>query len=525
MSDAIYKAMARADGMVARAKAAASSPLASIIGERPFGDPDTRVSNAAEQYKHNRRWVFSCVRLVAQKVAGQRICVARQTAAKNPDVMITKSLRDSLPLRMKGMADHLEPLDSHPILDLLADPSSLGVAAGLMLSTTTSLELTGRSLWYLTEEEAGGRLSILPIPTSWIEDVDRARTTWKIRLPGASQSLPIPGDRCVYFFYPSPDNPWGAQSTLAAIGSAVNSDHAIAEAQWKTFSQGQWPGLILTVGKMENPLGGEGMRPTLTDAQRRQLITTVKAATSGILNRNEPAIVDGMVEKIERLTFTPQELDFLESAKLPKEMILAAWHVSEILLGAVQNANRASAGAAAGIFYENKINPLLELMSQTLTAWLGPMFAKPGEKLVIWFEKAVADDEDMLLKKWTAALTRGAVDDDEFRVHVLNIAARTKPKESAAEPAAAVAAPAAADIQATALNGAQIDSLLNIAQLVADGTLTRAAAKALIEASFPLLTAEQINSIVNSLEVNPATSPTAATLAKAINPYTLKRVA
>lgn len=67
----------------------------------------------------------------------------------------------------------------------------------------------------------------------------------------------------------------------------------------------------------------------------------------------------------------------------------------------------------------------------------------------------------------------------------------------------------AADVQATALNGAQVISLVEIANAVAVGSLPADSARALIAASFPNLTAEQVAAIVGPLVAfEPAPPPT-----------------
>jgi len=58
------------------------------------------------------------------------------------------------------------------------------------------------------------------------------------------------------------------------------------------------------------------------------------------------------------------------------------------------------------------------------------------------------------------------------------------------------------DVQKLALNGAQISSLVLVAQSIADGTITKESAKNMIAAAFPSFTAEQIAGIVDSIEIN-----------------------
>jgi hypothetical protein len=77
-----------------------------------------------------------------------------------------------------------------------------------------------------------------------------------------------------------------------------------------------------------------------------------------------------------------------------------------------------------------------------------------------------------------------------------------KPPEAGAPPdaAAGVASPADAAVADTALNGAQITSLLGIVGMVTTGQLPKEAAKGMILASFSSLTDEQVAAILDPLD-------------------------
>ena len=70
-----------------------------------------------------------------------------------------------------------------------------------------------------------------------------------------------------------------------------------------------------------------------------------------------------------------------------------------------------------------------------------------------------------------------------------------------------VEAAATGDVQATALNGAQIASLIQVSTMVVDGTFNQQAARAIIDASFPLLSDAEIDAIVDNLEAKPKEEP------------------
>ena len=69
-------------------------------------------------------------------------------------------------------------------------------------------------------------------------------------------------------------------------------------------------------------------------------------------------------------------------------------------------------------------------------------------------------------------------------------------------PAAAPVDAPAANVQATALNGAQVDSLVSIITAVSEARLTAATAKPLIQAAFPLIPVDQIDAMLAGVTPN-----------------------
>ena len=405
--DALTKAFADVERMrTSFAITAAKSPsVANVVASgQALGMVRPSVGIASEQLAHFKGWVWSAVRLIATRVAGQSIFVAK---------------KPTTPKRGKQLGEALEPLETHSLLDALADPSELHTEWSLKFVTVASLELTGRALWWVTQDN--GRQVVLHIPTSWIVSVDARRTVWNIRPNGSTQEFPLPGDEVVHFFYPDPADPLGAISPLSRIGEAVLTDEAISTAQFAAFRNGIFPKVILTAGRLPDSDGIKGERPCLTSEQRQDLIGAIKGVYQGSLKADEPFIIDGLIEDITKLSNTIAEMDFLNSGKLTKSKVLQGFGVSPILLGEVEGANRASATVADEIFCAAKINPLIELLSQSMTAWLGPMFAKPREKLVVWIDPAIAHDPELDLKRWELAGQMGWVSGNEYRRRVLNL--------------------------------------------------------------------------------------------------------
>jgi phage portal protein BeeE len=396
MNHALTKALADSERSYCAAKASVASATSSLLAQGPGGVPLQRsdLSKSHEQLKHFTGWVYAAVRPICQKIAGQKIHVGR---VKSPGRLATKQTGD------------VEPLDSHPLLDLLADPNDLMVAWSLMYTTVASLELTGRSLWWLP-----GKKKIFPIPTTWIQGFQGTTRfdSFVIRSPWSSETFNIPTDETVYFHYPNPHDPHGATSPLGAVGGAVDADESMTNSQIAMFNRGIHPSHAIIVGK--EPCDGipGGLRPRLTGVQQRQVISAILKRYAGTSKHGEPLILDGLIEDVKKLSNSPEEMDWLNSGKVTKARIFEGFGVNPIVAGAIEGSNRASAAAADKHFCDFCVNPIIELMSQTLTEFLSPMF---GGGLKIWIEPAISDNSDLSYSWATLLASNGCLTAHELR--------------------------------------------------------------------------------------------------------------
>jgi len=417
--DAITNANAEFDMMRANAKAAVGSTAsASLVGGTTGAlslDSLTgsSISKAKEQYRHFKGWAYVAVRAIAQRIAGQDLFVGRVRSSP------TGGRKLILPKSLKSIGDRIEPIESHPLLDAVDQPNPIMVRWSLLYSTVSSLKLTGRAFWWITDGE-DGKLNIWPIPSDWIEPGDPMRATRLVRPYGGVDQIELPGEDVAHFCLPDPSNPFGSMSPLQSQSAAIATDEAIQTAQHRSFQNGVFPGLLIKVGRLPGMMPGQpGERPVLEPEQRQELVDAVRKLYGGALRNNSRLIVDGMIEGVEKITNMPSEMDFLDSGKQTKARILQAFGVNPIIVGDVADATRAQAIVAEKSFCQNTCNPIIELLSQVLTRWVGQRFS--GENLVAWLAPCRADDPEQTLAEWEAALKVGAVDLSEFRSHVLNL--------------------------------------------------------------------------------------------------------
>lgn len=416
--DVLSNAFADVDRMHAGAlKAVNVAPM--LTGNLPnFGMVGSRLAKAAEQYQHFRGWSFVAVKAIASKIAGHEISIGRLVQAPRAGRK-TPGLVGTLPNCFKSVLDSVEPMESHPFLDALDNPNPVMVRWSLMFSAVASLMLTGRSYLWAVETRDG--LQIWPIPAHWMEPGDPLRGTWKLRPFGGIETFELPARDVCPFIFPDPSNPFGAVSPLQSQALAVSTDEEIQNSQYRAFVNGIHPGLMIRVGRLPGMSGDQ--RPVLEPDQREQIIDAVLKLYGGSSNRQNPLIVDGLIEGVDKLTNSPVEMDFLDSGAQTKARILQAFGVNPVVAGEIENVNRASAAAASQNFCEQTINPLCELLSQSLTRFVAGRFAQPGEKLIAWVDCCRANDPEIRLREWSTARGFGDVTPNEFRAAVLNLPA------------------------------------------------------------------------------------------------------
>lgn len=423
----------------------------------------TNYTQHIEQLKHYRGYVYAIIRTIASRIAGQRLRVAYiddhreesygdRVAEASTGVQThgtgsqrgvggarrrSKAIIQGVQTR-KGPAHHYvktkvpefakeflnqpnaEIVEDHPLVEAFDNPNEIMTGWVMRFMTAASIELTGKGYWLIipAEESDTGKNEIWPLPASWCEpihDENKLYKEWKVTPIGMGVPFIVPSKYMVYFYCPDPGDPLGAISPLQAAANAVTADESIEISNTKTFSNGCNPGLALVIGRpAETGVGVGDERPTLTEAQRRQLIETVKAHYRGVLKADEPLILDGLIKDAKRITTNPREMDFLNSSKSTKARLAQMWGVPLTVMGEIENQSRASSAVADDHFLQNVINPRIEMISQVLTK-VAPVIFDDGRKMMVFIEKGTSIDADLDLKVEEMLLRNAAMSRNEAR--------------------------------------------------------------------------------------------------------------
>lgn len=434
VADGLRSSQARA---LATAEKAAPAPLsgdlmpADSAGGRLFDSNDRQTREAYNLFRH---WVYVCVNAIGRRLAGQPIGAgSREGASPNPDRSQTYQIKQAirrrkLPPAMREKltdSENLEILDDHGSLDLLANPNPVQGKFEFLYMSAIQILITGEAYWVggvRSDSEGNLKPEIWAVPTSWLEPVHKGGyfTGYLLKTkPGQDKEIPAENVARTYFCDPADIKK--AYAPLKACISAVRTDDNIQGSQEESFARGPWPNVVITVGKQRGPQGMlTDRRPVLMGQHRRQFIRAIKSIWQETVGQGDPAIIDGLIESIHKLQYTPQEMDWPQSGEIVKRRIMQTYGVNPITVGEIVGANRAQAYEARKQTADMAINPLADAFSETLTQWIGPWYESP-ERLLLWVEPYEPIDPELDLKRWAEGLKSNSVTNDEFRANQLGL--------------------------------------------------------------------------------------------------------
>ncbi len=399
-----------AGAAVPTSKAARGATLTDYMGggygashSPKWSDHDTR--------RHHVEWVYSAVRAISHRVAGQPIKVGRRASTATPPAG-AKAASGS-----PTAGGRAQELPAHPLLEMLAHPNPYTVPFSLVALTVASLEIAGTAFWWV-DRETDDTVRLWYLPSGWMrEDPDAPLplTRWFCRPEASGEEFRLDDTEVIRFALPDPANPLQPLSPLKALVRSAVTDREIQASQLAAFRNDGRPGLVVRVGRnSENsPLGSVDDQPVLTRAQRKALTALIRESTSGALNAGEPLILDGFIKEIDRITNLPSEMAFTESGLLTRDRILAGFGVPKTVIGMTDDANRASAVVSDETFCFGTCGPICRLLSDHLTAWFRVFFE--DESLVVWVDPPRPRDPDGRRADLQQLIGAGSVTVNELR--------------------------------------------------------------------------------------------------------------
>lgn len=297
----------------------------------PYGNyPAPWQDNPHEQIRHYRHWVYAAVKAIASKISGTPLNFFRNdTGEKIPA--------------------------AHPINMLMRAVNPFETSVSLWMKTAMYLELTGNAYWYVPKNIFGTITEIWVIPSQYMKVIpDMKNFISGYAFSNGTVEESFSKDDIIHLKYPSPHSVFYGKSPLQAAASSVDAHEAMKESERRSFENGVFPGVAIKTSEK------------LSKDVRERLEATVRRGFSGP-ERAGKAIILEQGLSMQPFTFSPREMDFMQSSKITRDEILAVFGVPAAVAGISEDVNRASAEAMLYTFAQNTIIPKLRLLEAQLT--------------------------------------------------------------------------------------------------------------------------------------------------------------
>jgi hypothetical protein len=379
-----------------------------------------------ERYERNKGWLFSAVNVVATEAAMQPVTLGSmgEVEVEEGERGILSSqkrwTKKKIPTgsRLRSVGSDFQVIEHHDLIDVLEHPNSAQDKWQFVYSFTANLLLTGVS--YIIAGEGEDGLELYSLPSSWVlpDHSDGPYSTFKVGNPRKpSKQEEYTRDQVGVAYLPNPADWLGHKAPASAQMSAIRIDESIQTSQEAFFERGIFPSVVISIGRDPHPEVPGGVRPRLAPEQRRQITSIIQRQMGGVMNYGEPAIIDGLIESIERLSATQNEMGWHQSESDARNRILSAFGVHPFILGEAVSVGGYAQTTKIEERFCKRVNTTLDMLSGVVTGLIARQRLY-SEKLMVWWEPCVPLDPQIHSMNMRDARRNGDITRDEWRAEL-----------------------------------------------------------------------------------------------------------
>lgn len=304
-------------------------------------------------------------------------------------------------------------LETHPLLELLAQPNPHQTGPALLEALTIHLLLSGNA--YVEAALIDGvprelhvlrpdRMRVVPGSDGWPEAFDYQVGADTVRF--RQDADPVPPILHVALLHPLDDH-YGL-APLAAAATAVDLHNAASAWNKALLDNAARPSGALVYA------GPDGAN--LSQDQYDRLKEELDAEMSGPKNAGRPLLLDGGLDW-KPMALSPSDMDFLQAKHGAAREIALAFGVPPMLLGIPGDNTYSNYQEANRALFRQTVLPLLGRFTSALANWLAPAFGSERLRLEPDLDRieALAPDREALWRRISAADFLSA---DEKRIAV-----------------------------------------------------------------------------------------------------------
>lgn len=301
----------------------------------------------------------------------------------------------------------LEPVESHPLLDLVMDRGNM-LLPGLLMRKIVQvhLDLTGEAFCVKERDALQTVVALWPVPPHWILGTPSlAQPVYRVAYRGWQQD--VPATEMLAFLNPHPVNPYGRGSGLAgALGDEIDTDeYASKFVKQFFFNDATPPFMIFPKGTGTDP----GGPMSETEAKRLEISWLNKA--QGLFRAHRPLFPSrevGVYEFGKNL----QQLQLKELRQQQRDTIMQVFGIPPEIMGVISNSNRATIESAEYLYAKHVLVPRLELLRSYFQERLVPEY---DDRFILDYVTPVQEDHEFELTAMTKAPYAFTIDEWRHR--------------------------------------------------------------------------------------------------------------
>ena len=260
-------------------------------------------------------------------------------------------------IRQRNSDGTIGTVESHPAQELLARMNDALVYVDLWELTGLDLGLAGNCLWALERNATGVPVEIHrlhPRVTKPKRDPLRYVKGYEYQPNPGGRVIPIPAADVVHFQYTNPDNlTWGMAPWQAAAAS-IQAELDAQKHNRALMRNHAVPKYALTTDKF------------LDEAAGKAILRQWAQMFRGPNNAGKTTMLHSGL-KVERLTLTPEEMDWIEQRRLSRREIRVAYGVPPWMVGDPDDAGDGAPNDQQLLFWDGKAASLLQKRDRILT--------------------------------------------------------------------------------------------------------------------------------------------------------------
>lgn len=254
-----------------------------------------------------------------------------------------------LPLPVYERRDLDRPrVDTHPMAQLLRKPNPGLSGFDLMLWTSSMFDIHGDAFWYKKRVQ-GTVVGLYPLHPAFMR---RERGAWQFD-NGSLQLDDIPDIDLVHFRAFHPDSTTYGLSPLEPLRSTLENEHHARTATTSFWQRGARPGMALKHPK------------SLSEPAQRRLKAQVDSISAGSDKTGVTLLLEEGLEA-ETLTLSAEEAQYIETRKLNREEVCAAYDIPPPVVHILDRATFSNITEQMRSMYRDTMAPHLKGFEATI---------------------------------------------------------------------------------------------------------------------------------------------------------------